>query len=194
MLSNNFQEARRWNETFSPVFGRLTAQKWSRDGLDATVPLSLIYGGGSQIVHWPDGHRSSSGPLGAARAEAIAAQHGSSARRLERHSIGLTALVAGDLKTLAFASSSAAPAPRTSAKLRAARVTTFFAALRLAQVAFVVIFLFALRERECIPAIGACDVNVWHDLLSPSESEAGLMTSPSCSDRAPCARFFPAVP
>jgi hypothetical protein len=118
--------------------------------------------------------RKKSGPLGAPRAEAVATEHGSSARRLEGHGISLAALVAGDFKTLALAASASA-ASGPSAKLRAARITTIFASLRLAQVAFVVILLFALSERESIPAIGACDINVWHDLLSPCESEADLL-------------------
>jgi hypothetical protein len=135
----------------------------------------LLYGSGRRFVlYWARRDRIKSGPLGTPRAEAIATEHGSSARRLEGHGISLAALVAGDFKTLALAATAAA-ASRTSAKLRAARVTTILASLRLAQVAFVVILLFALSERESIPAISACDVNVWHDLLSPSESEAGLL-------------------
>jgi hypothetical protein len=110
--------------------------------------------------------------LGAARAEAIATEDGSAARRLEGDGITLTALVAGDFKTLTLAATAAA-APGTSAKLGAARISTIFASLRLAQVAFVVILLFALREGEGVPAISACNVNVWHGLLSPFESEAG---------------------
>jgi hypothetical protein len=117
--------------------------------------------------------RINSSPLGASRAKAIATEHWSSARRLEGHSISLAALVAGDFKTLTLAAASAASG--TSAKLRAARITTIFASLRLAQVAFVVILLFALSERESIPAVSACNINVWHGLLSPSESEAGLL-------------------
>jgi hypothetical protein len=107
--------------------------------------------------------------LGAARAEAIATEDGPAARRLEGHGITLTALVAGDFKTLTLAATAAAPG--TSAKLGAARISTIFASLRLAQVAFVVILLFALREGEGVPAISACNVNVWHGLLSPLKAK-----------------------
>jgi hypothetical protein len=140
----------------------------------------LIYGSGRRFVLslslWQARRdRLNLSPLGTPRAEAIATEHGSSARRLEGHGVGLAALVAGDFKTLTLTTAAATAASGPSAKLRAARITTFFAALRLAQVAFVVILLFALSERKSIPAISACDINVWHDLLSPSESEAGLL-------------------
>jgi hypothetical protein len=98
--------------------------------------------------------------LGAAGAEALAAQNGPSARGLEGHGIRFAALVAGNLEALTLAAT-ARPAPRP-AETGAARVATRFASFRLAQVALVVILLLSFGERESRTAFSARNLNVWH--------------------------------
>jgi hypothetical protein len=99
----------------------------------------------------------------AARAETFAAQHGSSARRLERNGVCFAALVTDDLETLAVAST--ATAASRAAEVGAARVPAILTTLGLAQIALVVIILFALCERKGFVAFGTGNFNVWHDAL-----------------------------
>ena len=110
--------------------------------------------------------------MSAARAEAFATENGSAARRLEGHRVGFAALVAHNVVTLAFAAS-AASAP--AAEVGAARVSATLATLGLAQVAFGVIVLLALCERKGLAALGAGDVNVWHDALFLLDESEGLL-------------------
>src|SRR5689334_13697107 len=98
-----------------------------------------------------------------ARAKAFATEDGTAARRLEGNGVGFPALIAGDVVTLAVASTAAACA----AEVGAARVPACLATLGLAQVAFVVILLFALCEGKGLSALGTSDVLVWHDAVSP---------------------------
>jgi hypothetical protein len=104
--------------------------------------------------------------MSAARAETFAAQHGSSARRLEWNGVGFAALVADDLETLAVASASAsASAASRAAKVGSPRISTILATLGLAQVALGVILLFAFCEGKGFVAFGTGNFNVWHDAL-----------------------------
>ena len=102
----------------------------------------------------------------AAGGKAFAAQHRSSARRLEGHAVGFAALVTGNLETLAVA---AAPAS-AAAEIGATAIATSLATFRLAEVSLCVIFLFAFGEWELRTALCASDLYVWHVLLLPTES------------------------
>lgn len=106
--------------------------------------------------------------LRAAGGKALTAQHRSSARRLEGHAVGFTALVTGYFKALALAT-----APRTSsasAEVGATAVAASLTTLRLAQISLRVILLFAFGEWKLRAALGASDLYVWHFLLLPMES------------------------
>src|SRR5882724_2792343 len=96
-----------------------------------------------------------------ARTETITTEHGSSRRRFEGHAVRLAALVADDLKLLAFRSSGSL----ARSKVRAALIATGFAALRMAQVALAIVFLFSFTKREGISAFGASDFKIWHRYL-----------------------------
>ena len=104
--------------------------------------------------------------FGAARIKALAAQHGSATGRLEGHRIRFSALITSNLKSLALAASTT-----RSAKIRSARIPTRFATFGMSQVAFPVIFLFALGEGEGRRAFRACNFKIWHGTLSPIESK-----------------------
>jgi hypothetical protein len=114
----------------------------------------------------------SSALLRAAGGKAFAAQHGSSARRLEGHAVGLAALIAGNFETLAVA---AACASSASAEIGASAIATSLATLRLAQVSLSVIFLFAFCERKRRAALCASDLYVWHFQLLPTESRCEVL-------------------
>jgi hypothetical protein len=101
--------------------------------------------------------------LRAAGGKAFAAQHGPSARRLEGHAVGFAALVAGNFKPLAVAATAAtARSSSASAEIGPAAITASLATLRLAQVSFRVVFLFAFGEWELRAALGASDLYIWH--------------------------------
>jgi hypothetical protein len=113
----------------------------------------------------------------AAGAETFAAQHGPTARRFEGNGIRLAALIADNLKTLAFA---ATAATRTAAEISAARVSASLATLRLAQIALGIILLFSLCERKLLSAFGAGNLNVWHGsffLLEKARPVRALLSS-----------------
>jgi hypothetical protein len=97
--------------------------------------------------------------LRAAGGKAFAAQHGSSARRLEGHVVGFATLVAGDFKALAFATPCASSA---AAEIGTAAITASLTTLRLAQVSLRVILLLTFGEWELCAALGASDLYVWH--------------------------------
>jgi hypothetical protein len=100
--------------------------------------------------------------LCAAGCEAFPTQHRPSARRLEGHAVGFAALVAGDFETLALATAASARSAPASAEVGAATIAASLATLRLAQVSFRVVFLFAFGERKRRAALGASDLYVWH--------------------------------
>jgi hypothetical protein len=100
--------------------------------------------------------------LRSAGGKAFAAEHGSSARRLEGHIVGFAALVAGYLETLSFA----APAPAASAEIRATAIAASLTTLRLAQISFRVILLLTFCEWERRAALGATDLYIWHFCFS----------------------------
>jgi hypothetical protein len=66
----------------------------------------------------------------------------------------LAALVAGDVVALTVSATAASAA----AEILTARVAAAFATLRLAQVSFLIIFLFAFREWKRVAALGARDL------------------------------------
>jgi hypothetical protein len=105
--------------------------------------------------------------LRAAGGKAFAAQHRSSARRLERHAVGFAALVAGYFETLALA---AACASSAAAEIGATAITASLTTLRLAQISLRVIFLFAFGEWKRRAALSTSDLYVWHVQLLPTES------------------------
>src|SRR4051812_25952263 len=90
-------------------------------------------------------------------AETFATQHRPAGGGLERHAVGLTALIARDLKSLAVATS----APGTT-KVIAARITTRLATFRMGQIPFLVILLFAVSEGKGVSAFRAGNIDVWH--------------------------------
>jgi hypothetical protein len=98
--------------------------------------------------------------LRAAGRKAFPAQHRPSARRLEGHAVGLAALVAGDFKPLAVAAP--ARSSSASAEIGSATITASLTTLRLAEVSFRVVFLFAFGEWELRAALGTSDLYVWH--------------------------------
>jgi hypothetical protein len=108
--------------------------------------------------------------LSAAGGKAFAAQHWSSARRLEWHRIGFAALVAGNLKALSFAAGAASAPAEAGTSGIAASLTT----LRLAQISFRVILLLAFGEWKRRAALGTSDLYVWHFSFSLESRARGL--------------------
>jgi hypothetical protein len=113
--------------------------------------------------------------LGAAGAEALAAQNGPSARGLEGHGVRFAALVAGDLEALALAATPG-PAPRP-AETGAARVAARFAALRLAQVSLAIILLLSFGEGEGRTAFGTGNLDIWHRCFLPRRARLPFWSS-----------------
>src|SRR5437764_14719688 len=103
--------------------------------------------------------------LGAACRKAFATENRSSARRFERHVVGLPALIAGNLETLAFA----ARATTSPAKVCATGIAASLAAFGLAQISFRIIFLLTFCERKGRAALGTSDLNIWHLSFSPGK-------------------------
>ena len=95
----------------------------------------------------------------AAGAEALAAKHGPPRLRFERHAIGFPALIANDLKPLAFRSScSSSGTLARAAKVGAARVAAGFATLGMAQAALAIVVLLSFSKRESGSAFGASNL------------------------------------
>jgi hypothetical protein len=69
-------------------------------------------------------------------------------------------LVAGDFKPLAVAA--AARSSSAPAEIGSATITAGLATLRLAEVSFSVVFLFAFGEWELCATLGTSDLYVWH--------------------------------
>jgi hypothetical protein len=113
--------------------------------------------------------------LSATGAKAFATQYGSSGRRLERNSVGLSTLVAGNIVTLAVAAAttSAASATAATAEIRAARIPALLASFRLAQITFLIVILFALSKRKRVSALSAGDLYVRHDRFLPEKARPG---------------------
>ena len=110
-------------------------------------------------------------------AETITAQNGPASRRFEGHSVSLSTLIAGNLKSLTFASSSL-----WSAKVGAARVPASLAAFRMSQVAFLIVLLLAFGERKSIPTLRASDLDVWHGPVSMSGTEVSPLSLRGASE------------
>jgi len=110
-------------------------------------------------------------------AETITAQNGPASRRFEGHSVSLSTLIAGNLKSLTFASSSL-----WSAKVGAARVPARLAAFRMSQVAFLIVLLLAFGERKSIPTLRASDLDVWHGPVSMSGTEVSPLSLRGASE------------
>jgi hypothetical protein len=122
--------------------------------------------------------RALSSLLRAAGGKAFAAQHRSSARRLEGHVVGFATLVAGDFKALAFAAASCAPS--APAEIGATAIAASLATLRLAQVSLRVILLLAFGEWKRRAALGASDLYVWHVSFSLRKAVCEVLRLPFC--------------
>ena len=124
-------------------------------------------------------------------AKAFATQHGPSGRRLERNSVGLTTLIAGDLVTLALTAACATTsATAAAAEIGAARITTLLASFRLAQIPFLIILLLAVRKGESVSAFRAGDINIRHDLFLHEKAKRGQLGSLFQRKRLSLPRFL----
>jgi len=99
--------------------------------------------------------------LCAAGAEAVAAQDWPTWLWFEGHGVGLAALIANDLESFAFCSSSLS----RTAKVGAARIAARFAALRMTQSTLAIVFLLSLSKGESISTFGASNFQIWHRYL-----------------------------
>lgn len=106
-------------------------------------------------------------------AKAFATQHGPSGRRLERNSVGLTTLIAGDLVTLALTAACATASATAAAEIGATRIATLLASFRLAQIPFLIILLLAVCKGESVSAFRAGDIDVRHDLFLHEKARRG---------------------
>jgi hypothetical protein len=104
-------------------------------------------------------------------AETITTQNGPASRRLEGYRVGLPTLIAGNLKSLTFATSSF-----WSTKVGAACVPARLAAFRMSQVAFLIVFLLAFGERKSVSTLRASDLDVWHVTVSISGTEVSPLS------------------
>jgi hypothetical protein len=114
--------------------------------------------------------------LSATGAKAFATQYGPSGRRLERNSVGLPTLVAGNIVTLAVAAATTSAASATAAaaaEIRAARITALLATFRLTQIPFLIVILFALSKRKWVPALSAGNLYVRHDRFLHEKARPG---------------------
>ncbi len=102
--------------------------------------------------------------LCAAGAEAVTAKHRPARLWFERHAVGLAALIANNLKFLAFCSS-ASLALAGAAKVGAARIAAGLATLWMAQAALAIVILFSLTKGKSISAFGTRYFKVWHRYL-----------------------------
>jgi hypothetical protein len=89
--------------------------------------------------------------LGAAGAKAFAAEDGPPRLRFERNTVGLSTLIAGNLKSFAFAASLSRTATEVSASCIATGLTTF----GMAETAFPIVILFAFGKWKGRSALGA---------------------------------------
>jgi hypothetical protein len=87
--------------------------------------------------------------LRAAGAEALATQNWPAGLRLEGHTVGFATLIANNLEPFALSSSLA-----RTAKIRAARITTRLAALRMGQAALAIIILLSFSKRKSRSTLG----------------------------------------
>jgi len=91
--------------------------------------------------------------LCSAGAETLTAKYRPARLRLKGNAVALSALIANDLKPLAFSAGLA-----RAAKAGAPRIATRLATLGVAETALTIIILFALCERERRSAFGASDL------------------------------------
>ena len=86
--------------------------------------------------------------MSAAGGKALTAQNGATGLGLERNTVTLPALIANNLESFAFASTTAASALSGAAKILAARVAAWLAALRMSQSPFAIIVLLSFSKRK----------------------------------------------
>lgn len=98
------------------------------------------------------------------RTKALAAQNRTATRRLEWDRIVFAALIAGNFKSLAIASSS------WSTKVGTARIPAGLTTLGMRQVTFLVILLLAFGEWKGVATFRASDLHIWHDADLPRGS------------------------
>lgn len=89
-----------------------------------------------------------SAALSAAGGKALAAQNGPALLGLERNTVTLPALIANNLESFPFAATAAASALPGAAKILAARVAAWLAALRMSQSPFAIIVLLSFSKRK----------------------------------------------
>src|SRR5207237_10417857 len=78
--------------------------------------------------------------------------------------VGFAALIANDLKSFAFGSTTAASLA-LPAKVRTPRVAARLATLGMAEAAFAIVILFAFSKRKGGSTFGASNFKVWHGYL-----------------------------
>jgi len=100
--------------------------------------------------------------LCATRGKTLAAQNGTAGLGLEGHAVGLTALIANNLKAFAFTASTTLS---LAAKVGAPRIAAGLAAFGMSQSAFAIIVLFSFSKGESSSALGTSDFEIWHGLL-----------------------------
>ena len=115
-----------------------------------------------RFEHSGYGEPSSPAVLRATGTETITTEHRPARRRFKGHAVGFAALIADDLKFLAFRSASL---PASAAKVRPARIAAGFATLRMSQSALAIIILFSFTKGEGSSAFGASDFKIWHRYL-----------------------------
>jgi len=100
--------------------------------------------------------------LRATGAETVTAKNRPPRLWLERHGVSLAALIANDFETLALA---AATSLLWSTKIRATRITTRLAALRVTQSALTIVILLTFTKWEGGSALGTSNFQIWHNYL-----------------------------
>jgi hypothetical protein len=131
----------------------------------------VLYGDGDDFVRRKITLTSATG------AKAFAAQDGPSARRLKGNRVGFSALIADDLITLALTAARATTSAASAAEIGAARITTLLASFRLAQVPFLIIFLFSFGKGKSVSAFSAGDFDVRHDRFLRGKAKRGRLCS-----------------
>ena len=101
--------------------------------------------------------------LRAAGAETIRAQNRPSDLWFKRHGVWLTALIANNIETFTFRTTTATLL--WSTKVSPARIPARLAALRMTQSALAIIILFSFGKWEGVSTLGASDFHVWHSYL-----------------------------
>jgi hypothetical protein len=94
--------------------------------------------------------------------KALAAQNRPPRLGLERHAVGLTALIASYLEPFTLAASGLT---RSTAKVSAPRIAAGFAALGMGKAALPIIVLFSLSKGKARSALGTGYFQIWHGFL-----------------------------